>query len=61
MALQRTLPKLLKLNGLKELSTCAKLNQHRNPRDPISWASNSQIPLPSTGFQNYDPDVRAGK
>ena len=39
-------------------TTCALLN--RNPRDPISWASTSQVPLPADKFKHYNPDVRPG-
>ena len=45
---------------IPELSTCTVLSQHRNPRDPISWASpNQKIPLPPK-LENYDPDIRPG-
>merc|ERR1712062_655835 len=60
MSLQRSFAKLLKINGLRELSTSSVVSQHRNPRDPISWSSpNHKIPIPSS-MKNYDPDIRPG-
>ena len=34
--------------------------QNRNPRDPISWASTSQIPLPDDKIAHYNSDIRPG-
>lgn len=34
--------------------------QSKNPRDPISWAATSKIPLPNGELLHYNPDIRAG-